>query len=108
MYRARWLAATTPAKLDAFTYDDGNATGMYVEAVPWTFPCWLGRTAREAADTAVAMMSKHLTEHTDTLQHLVQDIEADLTVKYLDDLLTTRYNELPIQRADSPTPTTSL
>ncbi|WP_228981455.1 hypothetical protein [Streptomyces sp. DH12] len=97
MFEEHWLAATTPAKLDAFTFDDdGNATSLYIDAVSWTFPRWLGSTSREATATAAAMLSKYLTEHTDTMRRIVQQLEAGMVVDYLDGLLTTRYNELPI------------
>ncbi|MEU6242902.1 hypothetical protein [Streptomyces sp. NPDC047024] len=97
MFEERWLAATTPTKLDAFTFDDdGNPTGLYVDAVSWTFPHWLGSTAREATATAATMLSKYLTEHADTVQDIRKKLEASMTVEYLEDLLTTRYNESPI------------
>lgn len=97
MFEERWLAATTPAKLDAFTFDDdGNATSLYVDAVSWTFPRWLGSTPREATATAATTLSKYLTEHTDTVQGIKKKLEASMTVEYLEDLLTTRYNESPI------------
>jgi hypothetical protein len=97
MFEEGWLAATTPAKLDAFIFDDdGNATSLYVDAVSWTFPRWLGSTAREATASAATMLIKYLTEHTDTVQDIKRQLEASMTVEYLTDLLTTRYNESPI------------
>jgi hypothetical protein len=97
MFEEGWLAATTPAKLDAFIFDDdGNATSLYVDAVSWTFPRWLGSTAREATASAATMLIKYLTGHTDTVQDIKRQLEASMTVEYLTDLLTTRYNESPI------------
>ncbi|WP_426361674.1 hypothetical protein [Streptomyces sp. E-08] len=97
MFQAHWIAATTPATVNCFTYDeDDQAETMYVNAVCWTFPRWLGPTAHEAATAAVDLMSKYLVDHTDTVSDTLQSLEAGMAVDYLNGLLTDRYGELPI------------
>ncbi|MEU9998100.1 hypothetical protein [Streptomyces sp. NPDC050848] len=97
MYQEHWLAATTPATLDAFAFDeDGEATSMYVDTVSWTFPRWLGGTTREAATAATDQLREYLTEHTATVLQIVQKLEAGMAVDYLNGLLTDRYGETPI------------
>jgi hypothetical protein len=97
MYQEHWLAATLPASLDAFTYDDdGEATGMYVNAVSWTFPRWLGPTTRDAATAARRQLGSYLADHTEAVTKVVQKLEAGMAVDYLNGLLTDRYGELPI------------
>ncbi|MFE7509969.1 hypothetical protein ACFU8I_01870 [Streptomyces sp. NPDC057540] len=97
MFQAHWVAATTPATVDCFTYDeDDQATNMYVDAVSWTFPRWLGSTTRGAASAAVDHLRKYLADHTDAVTEIVQELEAGMAVDYLDGLLTSRYKELPL------------
>ncbi|MFB6632173.1 hypothetical protein ACFCWY_19970 [Streptomyces sp. NPDC056362] len=97
MFQAHWIAATTPATVDCFSYDeDDQAETMYVSAVCWTFPRWLGPTTREAATAAVDQLSKYLADHTDAVCAAVQSLEAGMAVDYLNGLLTDRYGELPI------------
>ncbi|MFC9261256.1 hypothetical protein ACFT25_15710 [Streptomyces hydrogenans] len=97
MYQEHWLAATLPASLDAFSYDDdGEATGMYVNAVSWTFPRWLGPTTREAATAAREQLGDYLAEHADEVTEIVQTLEAEMAVSYLNGLLTDKYGETSI------------
>ncbi|MEU9858645.1 hypothetical protein [Streptomyces sp. NPDC047974] len=97
MFQAHWIAATTPATTACFTYnEDDQAETMYVDAVCWTFPRWLGPTTHEAATAAVDQLSKYLADHTDAVTKIVQSLEAGMAVDYLNGLLTDRYNELPI------------
>ncbi|MGW1409513.1 hypothetical protein [Streptomyces sp. NPDC002403] len=97
MYQEHWLAATTPASLDSFAFnDDGEATSMYLDAVSWTFPRWLGPTTREAITAVTRQLRDYLTEHTAAVAQIVQQLEAGMAVDYLNGLLTNRYDETPI------------
>ncbi|MFF9653364.1 hypothetical protein [Streptomyces sp. NPDC014622] len=97
MYQEHWLAATTPASLDSFAFnEDGKATSMYLDAVSWRFPRWLGPTTREAAIAVTKQLRDYLTGHTAAVAQIVQQLEAGMAVDYLNGLLTSRYDETPI------------
>ncbi|MEV7676928.1 hypothetical protein [Streptomyces sp. NPDC088752] len=97
MFQARWIAATTPATVECFTYDeDDQAITMYIDAVCWTFPRWFGLTSREAAVTAAKVLRNQLADQIDAIIEIVQQLEANMAVGYLDGLLTGHYGELPI------------
>jgi hypothetical protein len=95
LYQKRYLAPTLPATVGNFAFDeDDKVTGVYVDQVPWRLAHWMGNDLQDAINQAT--FTAFLVLEPADVQRLLTDVEATMTVDYLEGLLTRDYDETPI------------
>jgi hypothetical protein len=96
LHQERWICPTLPATTDNFAYkDDGTVSGVYITEIPWQLAPALGGKATAHGETT-KWMSRMLRNRAGEITWQVHRLEAGMAVKYLEGLLTRKYNEEPI------------
>lgn len=97
LYQDGWIAPTLPATIADFAFNDDNTVrGVYIGQVPWRLAHALGTDQSKTRQRVSTWARQVLNDDTSLLRVLVNNLEANMAVDYLNGLLTRKYNEDPI------------